>query len=88
LHYDRGAHARPCAPRLRGLHAPSPVRLVSADEWPPCLILTLFDRVAELDEVAALRAGSRVGATPRFAAYIEHSGPGLTGRSIQVSMVP
>lgn len=24
-HLDRGTHARPCAPRLRGLHAPSPV---------------------------------------------------------------
>src|SRR5208282_4419149 len=23
-HLDRGAHARPCAPRLRGLHAASP----------------------------------------------------------------
>ena len=44
-HIDRGAHARHCATRLRGLHAASPAadrsgRMVSAHKGPPCGILT------------------------------------------------
>ena len=49
-HLDRGAHARQCAPRLRGLHAAGPIpdrsgRVVSAHEWAAMLDPHLVRRV-------------------------------------------